>query len=374
MNPIPKPWFVNVELTLKCNLRCLHCGATAGSPRKDELQTKEWISVMEQLADLGCREVCLLGGEPFLMPGWFDIAKAIEVLGMDIVFISNGWLIDSALVNQLQQLKTLSRLGISLDGASAEVHDSIRGRRGSFERAFRALTSLRDAGFEAGAITAVSKLNLAELLAMRDLLAGQNISWQIQAVGGHGQRWSDEWNLTPEQHYQVAEFIARSREAFGVDTLPVAGSHDFGYFSSRLKGYTEMPVWKGCAAGLATLGICSSGQIKPCLSQPDPRIIGNIMKESLKTIWKDDHRFYRNRKFHLQMLKGFCRDCPHAYQCRGGCPNLPLAVTGSDTDNPFCCYRLEKLEKVPPNPLEKGWINLENLPPYKIPHGDLPPA
>ena len=352
-----KLWFVNVELTLKCNLRCLHCGSTAGNPRKDELQTNEWTSVMEQLAELGCREVCLLGGEPFLMPDWFHIAKTIENLGMGLVLISNGWLINPALVKQLQQIKCLDRIGISLDGATAEVHDSIRGRRGSFQRAFNALKLLRDAGFEVGAITAVSKLNLAELFKMRDMLAGQNITWQIQAVGGHGQRWSREWNLSPAQHYQVAEFISGSRAAFGVDTLPVAGSHDFGYFSTRLKGYTELPVWQGCAAGLATLGICSSGQVKPCLSQPDSRIIGNIRKEPLKTIWEDDHRFYRNRKFHLDILKGFCRDCPHAIKCRGGCPNLPLATTGSDADNPFCCYRLEKEGNIPPNPLEKGWVD-----------------
>ncbi len=358
INYTPRLLFINVELTLRCNLRCLHCGATAGKARVDELQTKEWILVMKQAAEMSCREVCILGGEPLLMPGWFQIAQAIGSLGMDIVLITNGRLIDPAVVRQLQSLKRLDRIGVSLDGATADVHDYIRGRQGSFQSALRAIWLLRDAGFEVGAITAVSRLNLPELFKMRDMLIGQNITWQIQAVGGHGRRWSDEWHLTPEQHYQVAEFIAKSRAAFGVDDLPVAGSHDFGYFSERLKGYTELEVWPGCAAGLATLGICSSGRVKPCLSQPDSRIIGNLREEPLKVIWEDDTRFRRNRNFHLGMLKGFCRKCPHAYICRGGCPNLPLAVTGSDADNPFCCYRLERWGQIPPDPFEEGWLDL----------------
>ncbi len=356
LNYIPRLLFINVELTLQCNLRCLHCGSSAGKSRPDELRLDEWMSVMRQLAEMGCREVCILGGEPLLMPDWFQIAQTICSLGMDLVLITNGWFIDNQVVKELKSLKRLDRVGVSLDGATAEVHDRIRGRRHSFQRALNALWLLRDAGFEAGAITSVSRLNLTELFGIRNLLLGQNITWQLQAVAGHGKRWSDEWHLTPEQLYQVAEFIAKSRAVFGVDKLPVAGSHGFGYFSERLTGYTELPVWPGCGAGIATLGICSSGLVKPCLSLPDSRIVGNLRQESLRTIWEDDSRFKRTRMFHPEMLNGFCKECPHSLRCKGGCPNLPLALIGSDADNPFCCYRLEKEGRVPPDPIERGWI------------------
>jgi len=175
-NQIPQLQFVNMELTLKCNFRCLHCGSTAGKPRSNELKFDEWISVMKQLAELGCREVCILGGEPFLMPEWFAIARIICDLGMNLVIITNGWFIEQQIVDQLKTLKRLDRIGVSLDGATPEVHDKIRGRRSSFQKALNALWLLRDAGFEAGAITSVSKLNLSELFKIRDLLVGQNIT------------------------------------------------------------------------------------------------------------------------------------------------------------------------------------------------------
>ena len=52
--------FANIELTLKCNMRCLHCGSTAGKSRARELSLEMWLQVMSQLAGLGCKEVCLL--------------------------------------------------------------------------------------------------------------------------------------------------------------------------------------------------------------------------------------------------------------------------------------------------------------------------
>ncbi len=349
--------FVNIELTLKCNLKCLHCGSTAGKARKEELSSDQWLEVMRVLADMGCEEVCLLGGEPLVLRGWHAVAEAVCDLGMRLVLITNGWLIGPETIPKLKQLSRLDRIGVSLDGATAETHDRIRGRAGSFDRASKAIWSLRDAGFEVGAITSVSRLNLADLLAMRDLLVDQDITWQLQTVAGHGERWSDEWNLTPAQHYQVAEFISKSRERFGVEALPVAGSHGFGYNSSRLGGYAELPHWPGCAGGIATLGITSAGDVKPCLSQPDDRIVGSLKTEALRDIWEDDDRFSRSRGFTPDRLEGFCKRCPHAMVCRAGCPNLPLSVTGSDADNPFCLYRLETEGEVPPDPLVHGWIS-----------------
>jgi len=348
--------FVNLELTLRCNLRCLHCGSTAGRPRRAELTTNQWIDVVGQLADLGCQEVCVLGGEPLVRRDWRDVASAICDHGMDLVLITNGWSVDEKVVRQLQKLERLDRIGVSLDGADAQTHDRLRGRDGSFERARGALWMLRDAGFEVGAITAVSRLNLEELLPLRDLLVGQDITWQLQTVAGHGERWSPDWNLTPEQHYQVAWFIAASRAELGVKALPVAGSHGIGYHSDRISGYAELPDWPGCHGGLVTLGLCSNGDVKPCLSQPDSSVVGHLATRSLREIWEDDRLFTRNRQFERTMLDGFCAQCPHAMTCRGGCPNLPSASHGSDRDNAFCLYRLEQEGRVPPDPLKEGWL------------------
>jgi MoaA/NifB/PqqE/SkfB family radical SAM enzyme len=70
------------ELTLKCDLACGHCGSRAGKPRDRELETAEALDLVEQLADMGAREVTLIGGEAYLRDDWHLIARAIAYSGL----------------------------------------------------------------------------------------------------------------------------------------------------------------------------------------------------------------------------------------------------------------------------------------------------
>ena len=84
------PNYIALELTLKCNMRCIHCGSAAGSIRKDEMSKDEWIQVCRDASDIGCKLVTFLGGEPFLRKDWFEIAQNIKDLGMNVSIITNG--------------------------------------------------------------------------------------------------------------------------------------------------------------------------------------------------------------------------------------------------------------------------------------------
>jgi radical SAM protein with 4Fe4S-binding SPASM domain len=332
----------NIELTLKCNMRCIHCGSQAGRARQDELATAEFLQLFRDLAAVECTEVCLLGGEPFLHPEWTTLAAAVGELGMNLVMISNGLVVDGELVEKLKGLPGLDRIGISLDAASAEIHDRIRCRKGAFEKAVRALFLLRDAGFEVGAITTVSRMNLGELEPIKEMLLGQDISWQIQIASPHGGRFSREWLISEEEFYRVGSFISACRNSLPVEELPVAGSHDIGYFSSHLSRYSELPDWKGCAAGIYTVGITSNGLVKGCLALADEFVEDSVRRRRFREIWKDDSLFERNRRFTVDRLEGYCRTCPHGAVCRGGCSDQAHSVTGSPYNNPYCFHRLEE--------------------------------
>ena len=83
------------EITLACNMRCIHCGSSASplTKRKDELTTDEALDLIEQLRGIGTRRIVLSGGEPFMRKDWDVLAKKIADLGMVPCFISNGFLI-----------------------------------------------------------------------------------------------------------------------------------------------------------------------------------------------------------------------------------------------------------------------------------------
>ena len=81
------------EITLKCNLNCTHCGSTAGKIRKNELTTKEALTLSDQLAEIGTKMTSLMGGEPLLRKDWQQIGLRTLDNGMEIALVSNGILI-----------------------------------------------------------------------------------------------------------------------------------------------------------------------------------------------------------------------------------------------------------------------------------------
>ncbi len=335
------------EITLACNLRCSHCGATAGQARPDEMSPAEALRLASDLAALPCQEVTLMGGELFLRPDWLAIAERLRAGDVGLVVFTNGWLLDPTLggaQERIAQIKALKprTVGLSLDGARAEVHDGQRGMPGSFERAWRAMDALREAGLPVSVITTLTRHNLYELPALARQLRGLGIHWQVQVATCNGARMDRADQLTPLEFYWTGAWLDLARRKYDWPLLPVGGAHDLGYHSARL-GNLLPPgcTWTGCTAGLDTLGIQSHGGVKGCLSLPDNFVEGNVRERPIVELWHDPDAFSLNRRFQPQMLRGFCAGCRHGPACRGGCSDLAHAAAGSPYDNPYCFYRLE---------------------------------
>jgi radical SAM protein with 4Fe4S-binding SPASM domain len=327
------------ELTLRCNLRCLHCGATAGSARTNELTTIEALRAADELVALKTDEVTLMGGEVFLRPDWLSVAKRLRAGGVQVVVFTNCTLITPERIARLAALEPRT-IGTSIDGGCAAVHDEIRGVPGAFAKTLAAIDDLQAAGLRVGVITTLTRRNLYELPAIARLLMGRDIHWQIQAAGGGGERLARTDLLTPLEFYFAALFIARMRATFSWAALPVIGAHDFGYCSTRLPSL-RVPgqVWAGCGAGRNTLGIQSDGGVKGCLSLPSNFVVGNVRDRSLVELWEGD-TFAAWRQPAIR--HGFCAECPHGEACEGGCTELAVTYSGRRGDNPMCFYRIER--------------------------------
>ena len=139
------------EITLKCNLACQHCGSRAGQTRSHELSTEEALDLVRQLAEVGIKEVTLIGGEAFLRPDWLDIARAITDAGMICGVTTGGYgiTLDTAQKMKDAGIKVVS---VSVDGLEA-THDRLRGKAGSWQWAFRTMGHLKQAGIPFGCNT-----------------------------------------------------------------------------------------------------------------------------------------------------------------------------------------------------------------------------
>ncbi len=324
------------EFTLKCNLRCSHCGSSAGIARPDELTTKECIKLCEDLAELRCNDVSLMGGEPFLRNDWPQVAQCITDLGMNLNFVTNGILIDKYIDDIAKYNPKV--VGISLDGTE-QTHDRIRGKSGAFKKANNSIDLLIDRGIQATAITTVSKINFKDLHALKDVIYKKGCNWQIQVAMPFG-NFDKRHLLTKEEYYAVALFISSQRIKTSFDNLPVIGAHCFGYNSKILPGCHG---WKGCTAGISSIGITSDGGIVGCLSMGNDCFIeGNVRDAPLKDIWQNPDNFKYNRQFIKNSLGPNCKDCKHGEKCRGGCNSVSYILTKKFHNNPYCFYTIEK--------------------------------
>lgn len=329
------------EITLSCNIHCLHCGSNADiNKRPKELSTDEALDLIEQLADLNCNRVVLSGGEPFLRKDWAILAQRIVMLGMDCHYISNGLIVDDNILNILENIGT-KYVGFSLDGSSAETHDKIRGRKGVFEHLIQLFDRMKERNFQIGVVSTIHKGNIDELEGMKKLLIRHGVDiWQIQTANVRG-RMPKEWAITAADFYSVAEFIAKNRQRYK-DVMVITEADCTGYYS-RLTPYMGIKHWNGCNAGINTIGIESDGGIKGCLSMQDKKYIeGNIREKSLKEIWEDKTSFLYNRRFKMSDLKGICKDCEYGGICRGGCSEKAESYTGELHNQPFCLYHIEQ--------------------------------
>jgi len=335
-----KPEFCVWELTLKCNMRCKHCGSIAGKARENELTVDECLNVAEQLADLGCKQVTFIGGEVFLYEGWEKISRKLSEKGVDVNLITNGFLLGDEQVAQIKYAR-LTNVGISLDGMESN-HNNMRNISTSFEKVMQALEILNKEGIPVAIVTSLIERNFVDLWPMYDLLLEKGVKlWQMQIVNPMG-NMADKKNLLldPAKVPLITRFIREKRKE---QKIAIYAGDNIGYFDENelyLRGeFGTICSWSGCQAGLRVVGIGSTGNVKGCESlYSDEFIEGNLREESLSEIWYKEGNFAYNRNFDTSMLTGSCKDCNKGAICRGGCRGACYFTTDSKFENPYCCY------------------------------------
>lgn len=337
------------EITDACNLRCIHCEADAGQRSPDELSTEEALRLCEDLAAAGCRCVNLTGGEPLLRRDWPRLARALADLGLSVTVISNGLLVDEAMIARMVDAG-VTAASISLDGLR-EAHDTIRqpptpaATPSRYDAALAALERLAASPLRTAVITQVHKRNVDDLERLYELLAGVGVdAWQVQLAMPLGRLWRIRFDylLDPSElpglTRRLAALVADRR-------VPIAVADNIGYYSQEepaLRGSLrgEKSFWIGCLAGCRVVGVCADGGVKGCPSHPRDFVVGTVRERPFAELWADrDGKFGYNTRFDETLLEGGCARCHFRALCRAGCTTMAFASTGTIYDNPFCVQR-----------------------------------
>jgi len=175
--PSVEPWlgsidFLWIELTPRCNLKCSHCYADAGPslPVHQTMSYENWVDVLRQARDLGCRSVQFTGGEPSLYEDLPALLRESRTIGFKSVEVfTNGTHLPRKLRHAL--VKEGVDLAFSVYGSCKEVHDPITGSSGSFAKSLRSICWALKAGLGVRVAVIEMPFNAANIPATKRLLS-----------------------------------------------------------------------------------------------------------------------------------------------------------------------------------------------------------
>jgi len=317
------PLLVEFEITNKCNLACKHCYANAGKEFENELSTKEAKNVLNQLKGAGVPIVCFTGGEPLLRDDFFDLLKYANQIGLATVLTTNGTFITKAKAARLNELG-VDYVRVSLDGASAQTHDWLRGVPGAFNKTVRGIKNCVNAGIKTGVTAVTIKENAGEMGKIVDLAARLGAS-DFTACRlfplGKGRVFRKHL-LSARELDKIEHLLAEKAKEYSIimDPLTLEG-RTYSKRRDLLREVTDLIG--GCPAGLSVCAIDPKENLKPCTLMP--LSAGNLKEQKFQDTWKNSQMLNELRD--RTSLKGKCSKCEFKYSC-GGCRATAYGYTG----------------------------------------------
>lgn len=340
------------ETTTSCNLKCIHCRASAVDHRSpEELDTRQCLDLLDQIASFSKPVIILSGGEPLVREDIFNIASHGSGLGLRMCLATNGTTITGDIASRLKE-SGIQRISVSLDGDIPESHDSFRQARGSFAAALEGIERAKAAGLPVQINTTVARHNIDRIEPIHDMAV------KLEAVAFHlfllvptgcGKEIQDTEMITPGQYEKVLNWLYDASKTSPLNLKATCAPHYFRVMRQRARaeGIKITPethgleaMTKGCLAGSAVCFISHKGDVYPCGYFPVSA--GNVLIDPLKEIWEKSELFSELRN--ISLLEGKCGVCEYAGVC-GGCRARAYAETGNYMgEEPYCSY-------IPLNPI-----------------------
>jgi mycofactocin radical SAM maturase len=317
--PICLTW----ELTYACNLACTHCLSSSGRRDPRELTTQECKQVIDELERMQVFYVNIGGGEPTVRPDFWELVDYATAHRVGVKFSTNGVKITPAIAERLAASDYVD-VQISLDGATPEVNDAVRGR-GSYDTAIRAIRNLAEAGMRNFKISVVvTRHNVAQLDAFAVIAGRYGAQLRITRLRPSG-RGADVWD-------ELHPTAAQQRDLY--DWLLARGDNVLtGDSFFHLAGYGEpLPGLNLCGAGRVVCLIDPIGDVYACpFTIHDEFLAGNVRAPGGFTgVWRESALFQELRR---PQTGGACTSCSAYDTCRGGCMAAKF-FTGLPLDGP----------------------------------------
>jgi radical SAM protein with 4Fe4S-binding SPASM domain len=299
------PLSVHVDLTYRCNERCVHC--YLDHEDHGEMTTAEIQRLLEQLAEAGVFFLVFSGGEVFLRRDFFELVEYARKLLFNVKIKTNAAMVRENEARRLRQLG-VEQVQVSVYSHRAEIHDAITKLPGSFARTIQGIRLLQEHGLKVVIANVLMTANLSDYRAVQALGRELGVHCTVDPTVSpmmDGDRSTLALNIPGEKLAQVFqdEGLVGNVEEFCAP--PRAATQD------DLAGYP-------CSAGHTSCYVSPYGDVYPCVQFP--LTCGNVRRQNFLDIWKNAPQLREVRSIRLKDLPT-CSGCTHAATCTR-CPGL----------------------------------------------------
>lgn len=292
-----------LELTMSCNLRCVHCYCEGSRQAENMLTTSGFIDVIDQVADAGCMWLLLTGGEPLLNPGFEQIYIHAKRRGIFITLFTNATCVTPEIAGLLSEWRPFS-IEVTIYGGTRETYEKVSGVSGSYDRCLEGIDRLVAHGFSPKLKTMALRENVHELDQMQALAEERGLEFRFDAmlnptVGG---------DLNPVAHRLDPETILELDRRYDerIDA--------WKDFMKRFGNVPPSETLYSCGAGMNTFHIDPEGKLYLCLLAR--HVYYDLRSGSFEEGWNGfirDIRFQKPAKMHrcgTCRLRSLCACCP----------------------------------------------------------------
>jgi len=337
--PLKSPYqlkTMQLQLTNKCNMSCVHCYAVSGSPLPNEMTTNVVFDLIDEFVDLGGCRLFLTGGETLMYKNLDAVICYAKSRHLFVYLSTNGFAITEERVDQLVKLGVGS-VNVSIDGDNDETHDRFRGKQGGFQKALKALKLFSDKGIPCGSQTTLFKKNLTQSVNIFNTMHSLGVRYCFfvrMMPQGRGKAHTDLIPTLEEYRFARENEYLNRRLNHGMDVYP-----------KRLRQGT---IGKRCSAGVSQIYVQADGCCYPCPSLEIQELsFGKYPESSLSEIWNTQREAINELRMFDQKRILYCKGCEHNDICKGGCAGNAQHITGNwRNHDPHFCITMDIRKRV----------------------------
>lgn len=306
-----------LELTRRCNLRCVHCylGAQEQAGHEREMTTAQVLAVLDQVVAAGCLGLLITGGDPLLRADFPEIYRHAKLAGLDVTVFTNGTPVTDRHIELFRDLPP-RLVEITLYGATAETYERVTGVRGSYERCLAGVRRLHEAGIRLGLKTILMTVNRHEFAAIEEL------------AGRFGAKFRFDPVLTAclDGGREPLHLRVEPREAVRLDLASPERRRAWLDFRARYPEWPPSDRLFQCLAGQTGFHVDAFGNLQPCLMLP--AISYSLLAGTFAEGWAEmaqlrEAKARADNRCAACQLRPYCAYCPGLCELENGDPEIP---------------------------------------------------